>query len=347
MIATRATASLMIVCLAATGSLFGNEIDVRIENFTVPPSTGPVTHITVRNTGSETRNLTVAPEFPAGWRWSPARRQITLAPGKLERVPFTIDKAVNSSSNSYAVQATVSDSSRSRTWKRKVVCASAPYFKPEIDGKFDDWEDAIPITFKTAKKKTVVSTYWNRRRFSLYVQVEEDDLSGYKKGKGRFDAVQFALAPAKAVTGTGPTDKAGRYEFLLVHCPGLFAKDKCFRLIEAGDSLSKAREPDPLDSLLFEEAQIAVKRKGPITHYECSVPFAAMPTIRPDTGREINFSLLVHDPDGTGVRDFGHAAGLWPDLRDPLAWCEWLEVDWSDDRPYDGKIEWGLCSSKH
>jgi hypothetical protein len=72
-----------------------------------------------------------------------------------------------------------------------------------------------------------------------------------------------------------------------------------------------------------------------------------MPQIKPDVGREIQLSILVHDPDGTGVRDWGKAAGLWPEQRNKFAWCAGDWVEFSGDPPYDSKIEWGLCSSKH
>ena len=90
-----------------------------------------------------------------------------------------------------------------------------------------------------------------------------------------------------------------------------------------------------------------MKRHGDTTHYEWAIPFAAMPKIRPDIGREICVSVLVHDPDGTGLRDWGKAAGLWAEQRNPLAWCAWGSTTWGDNPPFDGKIEWGLCSSKH
>ena len=99
--------------------------------------------------------------------------------------------------------------------------------------------------------------------------------------------------------------------------------------------------------LSLKDAQVVVKRQGKITRYECAIPFAAVPTIRPAVGREIAFSVLVHDPDGTGIRDWGKAAGLWPEQRNRFAWCEWGSVKWNDDPPYDSKVEFGLCSSKH
>jgi hypothetical protein len=72
-----------------------------------------------------------------------------------------------------------------------------------------------------------------------------------------------------------------------------------------------------------------------------------MPGIEPMEGREFGLSLLVHDPDGTGLRDFGEAAGLWPWQRSRLAWSQWPGARWAKDAPFDNRIEWGFCSSKH
>ena len=191
-----------------------------------------------------------------------------------------------------------------------------------------------------------MSTYWDKRNFYLYVQVEEDKLYGYKKNAAQVDAVQFALAPRGAVTASTPQAESQRSEFLIVDVSGMFAKDKCFQLVEPGQELSVTQEQRSLDALGLKDAQVVVKRQGKITHYECAIPFAAIPTIRPAVGREIRFSVLVHDPDGTGIRDWGKAAGLWPEQRSRFAWCIWDSVKWNDDPPYDSKVEFGLCSSK-
>jgi hypothetical protein len=219
--------------------------------------------------------------------------------------------------------------------------------KPKIDGKFKDWAEAIPVTFTTTGKKTVISTYWNKHYFCLYVQVEEDKLCSYKKKAALIDAVQFALAPRNTVTTSVPTAGAQRYEFLVVNFEGLFAKDKCFFLIKPGVKLSVTQQRRPLETLELKEAQVVVKRQGRTTHYECAIPFTVMSQIKPDVGREIQFSILVHDPDGTGVRDWGKAVGLWPEQRNKFAWCAVDVVEFSGAQPYDSKIEWGLCSSKH
>ena len=319
---------------------------MRAENFTVPPATGPVTHILVRNAGDVECEAAIEPKFPAGWQWTPANRQVTLAPGQTKRLPYTIEKASDAKSNQYPIEIAVMEGPERSVHRQSVVCASAPYFKPKIDGKFKDWADAIAATFTTADKKTIVSTYWDKRNFYLYVQVEEDKLNSYKKNASMVDAVQFALAAGDAVTGSTPQAASQRSEFLIVDVSGMFAKDRCFQLIKPGQELSVTQERRNLDELSLKDAEVVVKKQGKITHYECAVPFSTIAAIRPAVGREIRFSILVHDPDGTGIRDWGKAAGLWPEQRNRLAWCRWGSVDWAGDPPYDGKVEFGLCSSK-
>ncbi|MBL7153373.1 MAG: hypothetical protein ISS79_06625 [Phycisphaerae bacterium] len=346
---------LVLISCFLTSSLYGAKkadsqrtaIQIRAENFTVPPSTGPLTHILVRNTGDETSAVTVEPKFPDGWRWTPKHRTVTIEPHQVKRLPFTIEKAIDVESNRYAIEIAVRSDSDKTVHRQSVVCASAPYFKPKIDGRFKDWTDAIPVTFITAGKKTVVSTFWNKRYFCLYVQVEEDELNSYKKGATQIDAVQFALARHDAITGSAPLAKAQRCEFLVVDSAGMFAKDKCFSLIKPGEELSVTQQQRALETLELKEAEVVVKRKGSTTHYECAMPFAAMPLIRPDVGREIAFSVLIHDGDGTGLRDWGKASGLWPEQRNRFAWCQWESATWPAETPYDSKLEWGLCSSKH
>jgi hypothetical protein len=289
----------------------------------------------------------VQPRFPTDWQWAPKDRTVTIEPHQLKRLPFTIEKATGVKSNSYPIEITVLSGSDKMVYKQNIVCSSAPYFKPKIDGNFKYWSKAMPVTFTTAGKKTIVNTYWSKRYFYLYVQAEEDKLYSYKKKAALIDAVQFAIAPRNTVTASLDEANAERYEFLVVDSTGLFAKDKCFCLIKPGIELSVARQRRSLEKLELKEAQVVVKRQGRTTHYECAIPFAVMPAIKPDVGREIAFSVLVHDPDGTGIRDWGKAAGLWPGQRNKFAWCLWDPMKWSTNPPYDSKLEWGLCSSKH
>ena len=341
----------LLVPLAGAKGLAGrNAIELRVQNFTVPPSTGPVGHLLVQNVHDTAYKGKVQLKFPAGWTYTPMVFDLSLEPHESVRLPFTIDKAVDAKTNSYAVELIATDSTGGGiSRKQNIVCASAPYFKPKIDGNIADWADSIPVTFVGNGKKTVIRTYWTKRLWSVCVEVEEAKLGGYRKNAkaGTVDAVQFALAVGGAETGSKPEDKANRYEFLIVDCPGLFAKDKCFLLARPGEVLGLSQEVRSLDGLEFAAAGVVVKRKGKTTVYECSIPFSAMPQIRPDTGREICFSILVHDPDDTGIRDWGKAAGLWQSQRNKYAWCSWQGVKWAEPPPYDNKIEWGLCSSKY
>lgn len=336
-----------LLLAAGNNTTTGTGFQVRAENFIVPPSTGPLTHIRVRNPGDTHCTVTIQPKFPDGWQWTPKNRTVTIGPQQAQRLPFTIEKASDIESNRYPVEITVINGAEKTVHRQNIVCASAPYLKPKIDGKFKEWSDAIPVTFTTGGRKTVISTYWNKQYFCLYVQVEEDKLCSYKKKVAPIDAVQFALAPRNALTESIPTAGAQRYEFLVVDFAGLFAKDKCFFLIKPGVELSVTQQRRPLETLELKEAQVVVKRQGRTTHYECAIPFAVMPQIRPDVGREIQFSILVHDPDGTGLRDWGKAAGLQPEQRYRFAWCKWDSVKLTDGPYYDSKVEWGLCSSKH
>jgi len=320
---------------------------VRAENFTVTPSTGPVTHIRVRNTGDAPSTVTVEPTFPAGWQWTPKQRVVTLEAQQLERLPFVIEKATDLKANQYPVEIAVKTEAGRSVHEQTVVCASAPYFKPKIDGRFKDWSEAIPVSFSHAGRETVVSTHWNPKHFCIYFQVEEDELNAYKKGQAVMDAVQFALAPGQSTTASASSDPAQRYEFLLVKGAGMFGKGRCFCLIQAGTELGLTQQARSLEPLVCKEAQVAVKRKGKITLYECAIPWSAMPSIRADVGREICLSFLIHDPDDTGTRDWGQATGLWAEQRNKLAWCAVGVPAASKHIPYDSKVEWGLCSSKH
>ncbi len=332
--------------LASAQSPSGPAVALRVEHFIVPPATGPVTHVVVQNLRDTPYEGIVQLDLPEGWQWSPREQPVALGPEETARVPFTIEKATNLSSNTYPVTARATGPDTEEVVrKQSVVCASAPYFRPEIDGKLKEWCDALPVRFTSGDKQTTVYTYWNRRAFCLAVAVEEDAHQGPdRKTAGQpIDAIQFALAPRTAETGSADTDLTARYEFLAAGGK----KPACFSLIQPGTALSTTQAQRPLPGLKLPGAEVAVKRTKGVTYYECTIPFAAMPDIRPAEGREFRFSILIHDPDGTGLRDWGEAAGLWPSQRNKYAWCNWAGAQWGKTPPYDGKIEWGLCSSIH
>jgi len=324
-------------------------VAIRTEHFTVPPATGPIAHVVVQNRLDAPYRGVVRLRLPEGWQAEPAEQPVSLAPKESKRFAFTVAKGgVNLDSNSYSVEAIVTGVDGQRVArKQQIACASAPFSKPRIDGRVGDWGDAIPVTFVSGGKKTVLRTFWNREAFCLLVAVDEERLVVPRRRGAECDAVQVALSPHPAASDAKAPDKAGRYEFLLVPSASWWARDRCFLLATPDTPLAATQEVRELDPLELRGAKLAVKRSGGTTFYECSLPFAAMPAIAPAEGRELCFSLLVHDPDGTGLRDWGEAAGLWPWQRSRTAWGLWPGARWPKDPPFDNRIEWGLCSSKH
>ena len=331
------------------GAAAEEPVALRIESFVVAPAHSPSAVVGVVNHGQEAFEGTVRVQPPEGWQLSPTEQQVVLGPGEMKRVAFIVKRGMIRESNRYPLEASITGGGRTVTRRQEVVTASAPYFKPEIDGSTEEWEDAIPVTWTSGGKKTVISTYWNRRRFSILVAVEEDERVPFSEnpGPGGFDAVQLALSPQDAVTGTSADDEADRYEFLFVST-GSGTDAKCFRLAEPGMKLGACQAARPLKSLEYDDADVAVSRAQGVTYYECSIPFKPMrDKIRPSEGREFHLSVLVHDPGGTGIRDWGQEAGLGPCQRNRLAWSLWPGAKWGDQPPFNNKTKWGLCSSKY
>ena len=320
---------------------------VRAEHLLVPPATGPVTHVLVWNGRDKPFTGTLRMTFPGGWKMNRTAHRLDLAPGASARVAFAIERGANAASNRYPVRIEV-DGAPEAAREQSVVCAGAPYFKPAVDGRLDEWADAIPVTFETEQRKTTINTYWSKRRFSLLVSVEEDALVPMPAAGGErpFDAVQVALAAAEAATPTDPAGEARRHEFLIT-ARGADRRGTCFTLMQPGMKVAAGQTARPLGGRETPGAEVAVVRDGGWTHYECTIPFDAIRTVRPEAGREFRFSVLVHDPDGVGLRDWGQAAGLWPWQRTRLAWSTWPGANRPPDPPFDGKIEWGFCSSKN
>jgi hypothetical protein len=331
------------IALATSPARAAEPVVLRVGSFTLAPAHTPHAVIAVKNLTDATYEGTLRVRGPAGWNIVPAEQKVSVAPGQTKRVVFTVQHGTIVQANSYPIEVTAQGAGASVVHRQNVVCASAPYFRPEIDGKLDDWNDAIPVTFTTAGKKTSVSTYWNRRAFALLVAVEEDQLVPWKKG-AVCDAVQVAISPEDTATGTSPDQPAGRYEFLFVADGG---RGKCFHLASPDTKLAEAANERDLTPLAFDQAEVAVARQGTTTYYDCAIPFKTLADIRPGEGREFCLSILVHDPDGTGLRDWGQAAGLWPSERNRLAWSRWIGAKWGPEPPFDNKTPWGLCSSKY
>jgi len=326
--------TVLLFCLAVSifcvsqGTISAAEpLRVRMENFIVTPSTGPLVNVHVQNRSARAVSAVVHVRWPEGWKGAPAEQTVSIGPNATARVPFTVEKAVDVAANRYpvVVEARASDVTVTRT--QQVVCATAPYLKPQVDGKLDDWKDAVPITFMTAGKATTAMTCWNRKQFCVAVRAEQ-----MKAG-----AVQFAVA---AESG----EKPGRYEFV-VTAPEQDGPAKCFLLMRPGDDLKLAEQSRALDGSECGDVQAAVARDGGATCFEIAVPVKLVPELQPTPGRPFRFSLLVHEAGG--LRDLGAVMNLWDDQRHPQSWSRWKGAAFGPTPPFDSNVEFGFSSSIH
>jgi hypothetical protein len=334
------TAACLGSCLMAGPLPAGEPVALRVESLTVPPATQPLVFVVTRNQQGAAYRGTVSLEGPAGWRLTPPSREIALAPGETKRLPFTIEQGRNVEMNSYPFLVTARGAGDPVVYRQATFVASAPYFQPTIDGNADDWKDAIPVIFETQGKRTTLATYWSRRRFAMLIAVQEAQRSGTFGGP--CDAVQVAFWPLEPAADARP-DRAGRYEFLLV-ATGESAK--CLVLATPDTEVGapqQAHPPEPLG-----DAELAIRRTADVTYYECSLPLKALrDAVRPSEGSEFFWSVVVHDPDDTGLRDLALAAGIWPSERGARRWSQWPGSPWPEQPPAIGKVRWGLCTSKY
>lgn len=314
----------------------GEPVALRAENLVVNPSTGPVCYVTVKNLLARQWEGVLKVKFPEGWKVDATQKEVSVEAGRTERVPFSIEEATDLAANVYPFELTAEGTGGKVTRSQHVVCASAPYLKAEVDGETSEWKNSIPIAFDTKGKKTVVRTHWTKRYFYILVEVEEDEFTAS-------DAVQFAFAPRGAKDAG---DKSARWEYLAT-ADGE-GEGVCRVLLSPGDAMEivkEARQPGNLPEA--GKSAVAVKRNGRVTCWEISVSLRSMRPLRPTPGREFCFSVIVHDPGGTGLRDTGSAVGLPRSRRNHGAWCKWQGAKWPEKPPFDGKIEWGFCSSIH
>lgn len=134
--------------------------DVKVRNFTVNPSTGPLGAVDV--TGDFKGAVTLTP--PAGWVLEPSTVQVEGA-----NAPFRVVKATENPENRYTFKVEAGG----KTETQAVSVASAPYGKLVVDASPDPlWKDGIPLEWQTAGKKTTLRMFWNED--NLYLAVELD-----------------------------------------------------------------------------------------------------------------------------------------------------------------------------
>jgi len=319
-------------------------LQLRADNLILLPQSQPVLSVQVRNASAAPCAGQITVGAPAGWQLAPAVHEVTLASGEQQRLAFSVTGATETPANEYPLELVAVTPGARVAHRQQIQVATAPYLKPTVDGDPSDWNEAVPVSFTTGGRRTTISTCWNRAGFSLLVAVEENALTRAGQ-QACFDAVQLALTPRNQTAHWDTLDTARRFEYLLV--PGSAVEGTCYRLAGPDTPMSQVEQERPLESLVADAARLAVARQGEITYYECTIPWGDMrQSMQPAEGREFYLSVLVHDPDGTGIRDWGEAAGLWPTQRHWRAWCKWVGAQWADTPPMDCRTPWGLCSSR-
>ncbi|MDA3925974.1 MAG: hypothetical protein PF904_14855 [Kiritimatiellae bacterium] len=327
---------LLLICSVEDSP--AQSLSIRPKNFIVTPSTGPVYEIIVQNNSSATWNGTITPTFKKDWRVTPLSQKVELKAGATNMLSFAIEFGSDLAANSYPVSINSDSGKEKKEIKTEVVCASTPYYKAKINGELDEWTDAIPISFTNKDKKTVVRSYWNKNNFYLAVEVEEEKLIGLAdadKDCG-MDAIQFALSPKGG-------DPAARHEYLVADSASMWSDDSSYLLTREG----KVSDNKKLEEMVLKNSEVKVSRSGNITTYELSIPMKPMKNLRATAGREYCFNLLVHDPDGTGVRDLGSVMNLSEADRSQASWRDWEFVQWNGYVPHGIGVEFGFCSSIH
>lgn len=331
--------------LCGTASIEAEPVRIRVEPLTVPPATQPLVSVVVRNLQDHACQGTLSITGPSDWRIAPDSQPLELPAAAEKRFAFNIEKARNVAANVYpfTVQASVGD--QLVRCEQSVFVASAPYSKATVDGRADEWQDAIPVSFEQQGKRTTISTFWHRKRFYLLVAVQEQQHIRYTGADGPpGDAVQLAIS-ASEPPAAADAKAARRLEFVLA---SVGDAAKCFQLAAWDTPRELAGQVRSLEPLLCSDAETAIVRDGEVTYYECSLPFSLLrEVIEPAEGREFFLSVLVHDPDGTGLRDLGRAAGLWTQPDDAQAWSRWRGMAAGNEPSFGNKVRWGLCTSKY
>ena len=314
-----------------------NGLLIRPKNFIVNPSTGPVHEVMVTNTTDNPFNGTIEISYNKGWTSTPKSHKISIKPHETKMISQAITKAIDYANNSYPVKVVVKNNSGKEVFKENFVtrCFSAPYYEVKVDGDLKEWKDSIPVSFKSKGKNTTLRTYWDRYNFYIAVEVEEDKFNGTSDSKTP-DCVQISIS--------GKKNKSVDNQFVAVASNSMWSGDKVY----------KVRQLHKLPSIVVENAKIDVERDEDkkITTYEIAIPFSAIKGVRPTAGRGLNFSILVQDPDGTGVREIASIMNM-PELKASEKGRSWysggvgeFSVN-SKDAKFDDRIDFGFCSSLH
>jgi hypothetical protein len=350
-------ACLLLTAAAAAAEPNAATLAVRLEPFILAPAHTPSAVAVVCNRGQADFSGSIRIEGPAEWQIAPETQPLALPAGQTRRVVFTVRRGTIRQDNAYPLTAVVAGGGGEVKHSQVVSAASAPYGKPKLDGTPQAFQDALPLSFTTRGRRTSIATLWNRRQFAIQVAVQQDrqvpwpgdaaEPSGPAAAKPpACDAVQLAFAVDASPTPASPDAPCGRCELLLVGLSNA-EKGKCFLLASPETKLAAAQTVAPLGPRALDDVEVVVRRRDGWTYYQCLVPFRLLAEIKPGEGREFSLAVLVHDPNGTGLRDLGAASGLWPWQRSRTAWSRWPGDALGPQPPCDSRFPWGMCSSKY
>ena len=281
---------------------------------------------------------------PTDWRIAPDSQPLELAAAAEKRLAFNIEKARNVAANVYpfTIQARVGD--RLVRCEQSVFVATPPYSKATIDGRPDEWQDAIPVSFVQQDKRTTISTFWQRKRSACWSRSRSSSTSAMRVRTDR----RAMRSSWRSRPGTARSRRRADRPTLRVPVDVGGRRRQVFSTGRLGHAASGAGRRKALEPLECSDVETAIVRDGEVTYYECSLPFSLLrEAIEPAEGREFFLSVLVHDPDGTGLRDLGRAAGLWPQPDDAQAWSRWRGMAAPLEPPLGNQVRWGLCTSKY
>ena len=327
---------------------------VRGQNLVVCPSTGPVWSATVYNTSAKPFAGELKVTFPEGWKTNRTSCTVTLAAGEAKNFDFAIEKATDRKSNAYPFILDLTAPGVSVRREQTIVCATAPYGRPTIDGKADDWKDVVPISFSGGAEDAPVRVmaFWSKKTFSLCVEVTENALTvcDDPAKAALCDALQFSLSPESVLSpAAAPAKTLQRYEYLVL--PRKDGVAEVRKLAWVGDAKPEATPSSKTPSAfsLLDGAKATVTREGKLTRYELSIPLRTMKALKATTGRVFGFSLLVHDAaPKSAIRDLGNVMNLLPMHRRVGAWTRLANFPWSPKtKPWTNRIEFGFSSSIH
>lgn len=211
--------------------------EVKVRNFTVNPSTGPLGAVDV--VGDWKGAVTLTP--PAGWVIEPQTMNVEGG-----QAPFRVVKATENAQNRYLF-GVVADG---KVQTQAVSVASAPYGKLVTDGKPDTlWKDGIPLDWKTADKKTVLRMFWTEDNIYLAIEME----GGLRSLRYGFGTIKKSGAKVYYEFETDAAGKTARCSLKEGHVMKTALEAKAAVVSEKGGTVAEIELPiDALDGIRFD-----------------------------------------------------------------------------------------------